>query len=210
MVAYVKKPGQADAKTCGRGETLVETKCEKMTRKGCPTAKEVGEKCNGKSAGTCDETTGECTCKLGNVGKACDMTYEKLKEKREATERKQEATRRNQKTRDAEKSQCTDKAKRIYCEDADYVLVAMRKTCVGSKKDCVDPGKTADYKASAKTRPPPPGCDDGEKLCKDGTCAADCSTATDPCKGSTDGSVSCGDGITCKKTKNDCRQEMKL
>merc|ERR1712167_58132 len=230
-VEYVKKEGQEDAKTCARGEKLVKTACAKMTPKGCPTAEQAqaasqllspsfiiraqqllaaGEKCNGNAAGTRDESTGECTCNTGNMGQACDLNDAQLQEKRETTKRKQESIRDNQKARDAEKGQCTDKAKRVYCEDADYVLQAKRETCVASKRDCVDPEKKVEYKAAATTRPPPPACDSGERRCKDGTCAADCAAAADPCTNDPDGPVSCGDGITCKKTKNECREEVKL
>jgi len=113
-----------------------------------------------------------------------------------------------------EVSACTDPAHPFYCSGDDFVIAARRSTCVASPRECLDATKIADYTASltAKGAVTVRQCGSGKKRCADGSCAAEGSACSgiDPCSSNSALPISCGDGVTCQRSKVECRKKVKL
>ena len=111
-------------------------------------------------------------------------------------------------------SACTDPAHPFYCSGDDFVIAARRSTCVASPRECLDATKIADYTASltAKGAVTVRQCGSGKKRCADGSCAAEGSACSgiDPCSSNSALPISCGDGVTCQRSKVECRKKVKL
>jgi len=116
-----------------------------------------------------------------------------------------------------EAATCTQASKPFYCGDSDYVLSGLRNGCASSPGACIDSSKRAAYDSAVEDSTSEDStpitvrqCVNGMKRCESGSCAAEDSvcSGTSPCAAET--AVSCGDGVTCKSTKEECRETVKL